>query len=187
MPATLPIWASGTSAVMLADNELDALIRSTLTAFTDSIFASGWRGREREAVSLYAAGFLQPLCNPGGPLRDPTQVAIEVTVPPAPGHNPKGRVNKDLVLWPEPRMTVWDSDWKVKNVPLAILEWKVFRSGMRGAPAVSTYDLEWLKSFSGAHPQFVGYAVTVNLVGRPFRMRVARCYGGAAQLDWLNL
>jgi hypothetical protein len=42
---------------MLVDNELDGLIRSTLTAFTDSIFASRWRGREREAVSLRMIAF----------------------------------------------------------------------------------------------------------------------------------
>lgn len=170
----------------MPEGALDSLIRSTLTAFTDAIFASEWRGREREAVSLYAIGFLQPRCTAGGLLHDPTQVAIEVTVPGVPSLNPKGRVNKDLVVWPEPRMTVWNGAWQVVNEPLAILEWKVFRSNTR-APRVSEHDLEWLVAFSRDRARFVGYGVTVDLAERGFRTRVARCRRGAAQQDWLAL
>lgn len=172
---------------MVADDALDSVIRSTLTAFTSAVLESGWRGREREAVSLYATGFLQPACTPGGVLRDPTQVAIEVTVPGVGALNPKGRVNKDLVLWPEPRMTAWDDEWQATREPLAILEWKVFRARMRGAPKVSAHDLEWLTAFSLARERFAGYSVTMDLAAREYRMRVARCCRGAVQLDWLSL
>jgi hypothetical protein len=41
-----------------------------------------------------------------------------------PGLNPRGRVNKDLVIWPEPGMTMWDLGWNPINVPAAVLEWK---------------------------------------------------------------
>ncbi len=171
---------------MPAETALDGLVRSTLTAFADAIFASSWRGREREAVSLYATGFLQPCCRPGAAISDPTQVGIEVTVPGVKGLNPKGRVNKDLVIWPRPRMTVWNEAWQVANEPLAVLEWKLFRAGMRGTPGVSQHDLEWLTAFSRAHPQFLGYSVTVDLAAREFRMRVAQCRQGIPDPNWLE-
>jgi len=165
---------------------LDGLIRSTISEFTAAIFDSGWRGREREAVSLYAAGFLQPRCLPGALLRDPTQVAIEVAVPGVLSLNPKGRVNKDLVIWPEPRMTLWDKNWAAVNEPLAVLEWKVFRLATR-PPRVSDHDVEWLTAFSGSRDRFVGYAVTIDLAGRSFRTRVARFSRGNIEAEWLVL
>lgn len=169
-----------------ATNALDKLVRSTITQFTAAIFDSGWHGREREAVSLYASGFLQPQCRAGALLTDPTQVAIEVAVPGVPGLNPKGRVNKDLVIWPAPRMTVWDQSWAVAHEPLAILEWKVYRLAGR-PPRTSSHDVAWLTAFSRNRERFVGYAITIDLAGRGFRTRVSRCFGGHVESEWLLL
>ena len=83
-------------------------------------------------------------------------------------------------------MTVWNEDWAVVNEPLAVLEWKVFRSNTR-APRVSKRDLEWLVAFSRDHAQFVGYTVSIDLAARSFRARVARCFCGASDLEWLSL
>jgi hypothetical protein len=80
--------------------EIDRAVRAAATEFVEAVFADGWRGREREAVSLFAIGYLIRQCRPGTVLHSPTQVAIEAAVPGVPELNPKGRVNKDLVIWP---------------------------------------------------------------------------------------
>jgi hypothetical protein len=107
--------------------EIDNIVRVSLTEFVEDVFRSSWRGREREAVSLYVLGFLQEQCRSGRILRDPTQIGIEAAVPSSLKLNPKGRVCKDLVLWREPKMTCWNERWEAVNPPLAIMEWKAFR------------------------------------------------------------
>jgi hypothetical protein len=43
-------------------DHIDRAIRSAATAFVNPIFSSGWRGRQREAVSLFAMGYLIREC-----------------------------------------------------------------------------------------------------------------------------
>src|SRR6266550_3801870 len=96
-----------TPAVTPPMDQLDQFVRKSLEAFIGRVFATNWRGREREAISLYAFGFLQQFCGSDPVLRDPTQIGIEATVSGI-ATNRKGRVNKDLVVWPAPGMTCWN-------------------------------------------------------------------------------
>jgi len=167
-------------------DQLDHAIRAAATEFVEAVFADGWRGREREAVSLFAIGYLIRQCRPGSVLHSPTQIVIEAAVPGVPQLNPKGRVNKDLVIWPQPAETCWDDAWKVAHDPLAVLEWKVFRP-TTGPPSLSQYDLNWLRRFSLGRPQFVGYAVWLDLARRGSRLAAARVHEGTVEADWLQL
>lgn len=101
---------------------LDRVLRGFLHRFTDEIFKRGWRGREREAISLYAFGYLAR--NRSGLLRHPGQIGIEVAIPQLPGRSRKRQVCKDLVIWPRPMMTCWDKAGAPVVHPLAVVQWK---------------------------------------------------------------
>jgi hypothetical protein len=166
--------------------ELDKLLRKALTEFTKKVFATGWHGREREAISLFVLGYLINQVRSESLLRDRTQIGIEVAVPSLKKLNPKGRVNKDLVIWPVGEMTLWDADWKEANTPLAVLEWKVFRKIHRTAD-LAPADLQWLTRWTRAFPKVTGYAVALDLAQRQFRLQVARCENGIVQREWLQM
>lgn len=61
-------------------SELDAVIRESLIEFAGFVAQTGWWGREREAVSLFAFGHLVPRCRGTSPLKHPTQIGIDVAV-----------------------------------------------------------------------------------------------------------
>ena len=165
--------------------QIDLIVRGSLIEFVDEVLRSSWRGREREAISLYAFGFLQRQINGSRILTDATQIGIEVTVPSDRSLNPKGRVCKDLVVWREPKMTCWNEGWEVVNYPLAILEWKAFRLKSSN-PLVSRYDVEWLQRYSAFCPtSFVGYAISLDLLQRQFCVCVTRVENGHRQDSWL--
>lgn len=168
--------------------ELDSVIRQSLSEFVSDIFQAGWLGREREAVSLYVLGYLIRYCKPNCFLRDPTQIGIEVAVPQLRGPNKKKQVCKDLVIWRQPRMTCWNSAWEPVEYPTAILEWKVYRAGQasRGL-GVSRYDIAWLGEFSVGLDDFVGYAVSLDLRSRKFRLLCTRVHDGQPNHRWLHL
>ncbi len=167
--------------------QIDTIVRDSLTEFVADVFGSSWKGREREAVSLYAFGYLQRQIRKGGILRDPRQIGIEVTVPSKKSLNPKGRVCKDLVLWREPKMTCWNAGWEVINFPLVVMEWKVFRLPS-SRPQISDRDVDWLRKYSAFCPSvFVGYTVSLDLLHRKFRISVTRIEGGSADDHWLEL
>lgn len=88
--------------------ELQASIKRSPNAFIGHIRASGWWGKEREAVSFYALGFLLKECRPGSALFDPAQVAIESRVRQVEAPDTKQEVCKDLAIWPGPGMNCWD-------------------------------------------------------------------------------
>jgi hypothetical protein len=129
---------------------LDDLIRDSLLEFGAFVERTQWRGREREAVSLFAFGFLSRKCEPGGPLFDPTQIGLDVAVPQLPGPDRELHVCKDLVIWPHPAGTCWDETGAATRKPLAILEWKARTDRM------SNYDEAWLIGFSASSPEFRG-------------------------------
>ena len=60
---------------------LEPLLHSTLTAFARAILDTPWFGKEREAVSYYAFGFLANASKLGTLLFDPGQLAIEGRIP----------------------------------------------------------------------------------------------------------
>jgi hypothetical protein len=164
--------------------QIDYAIRESLRDYVEELFSKGWKGREREAVSLYALGHLQRYCRPDTAFHSPTQIGLEVCVPGVP-RNPKGRVNKDLVIWPDAGMTTWDSEWAIVNYPLAIMEWKVFQPKNRRAQ-IWKDDVVWLVEFS-CRPSLVGYAVSLDLLAKEFRLSVSRVEAGEVTHGWLSL
>jgi len=172
--------------------KLDGVVRRSLAGFLDDINASHWTGkREREAISLYVLGHLQYEVDPSGPLRDATQIGIEVPVQQLEPEvqrrisgrrgKPKEDVAKDLVIWPEPRMTTWAKDGVARQVPLAIMEWKL------GSLSPFEHDVAWLEEYSRRRARFTGYAVSLAKRGEGFAASVARVYKGARQPGWLVL
>jgi hypothetical protein len=161
-------------------DNLDSLIRESLLAFATFIVRENWNGREREAVSLYAFGFLVPRCRTDGPLSDPTQIGLDVAVRQIAGANRKAQVCKDLVVWPEPAGTCWDDAGNPTRDPLAILEWK----GRAAEP--SEYDQNWLREFSKTSPGLFGYAVSIDPRGQSTTLRVSQMRGGLVTRDWLR-
>ena len=161
--------------------DLDNDIRASLASFVDDVFTNNWRGREREAISVYAFGHLVPRCGDGRLLRSPTQIGIEVAVPQIPGGSAKRQVCKDLVLWSEPGQTCWDAAGHPTIYPMAIMEWKANRG------SISLDDIGWLESYSKRRPSFVGFATCLDLKAREFRLACARVESGHANRDWLRL
>jgi hypothetical protein len=115
----------------------------------------------------------------GHAIRHPTQLGIEVPVPQITGADRKTQVCKDVVIWPEPRMTCWDVAQQPTVPPIGILEWKF--------PSRRVYsgDVEWLRSFSRMHPACTGYAISADLPGGAFRLSCTRVSGGIAEPEWL--
>jgi len=161
--------------------ELNTVIRQSLSEFVGDIFESGWFGREREAISLYTFGYLLRYCNKNNFLKDAKQIGIEVAVPQLSVPNAKTDVCKDLVIWPKPAMTCWNNLRQHVNYPSAILEWKT------NTTVISKRDVEWLSAFSQLAPNFVGYAVSLDLKHRNFRLSCARIYQRKIIYDWLLL
>jgi hypothetical protein len=159
---------------------LDFLIRESLLDFVKFVARTDWRGREREAVSLYAFGFLVPKCNPHTSLRDPTQIGVEGAVRQHPGPRRKKLACKDIVIWPIPAGTCWDKSGKPTQNPLAILEWKT------RTDKVSARDEDWLKEFSEEVPSFTGYAISLNPSGDNTTMTVTQVRNGLTKRGWLH-
>lgn len=146
---------------MTTIGQIDAIVAQSLQSLARELSGGAWKGRrEREVVSLFCFGHLLSHCRPASLLYDPAQLAIEVAVPQIPGQQGltgkpgnKTQVCKDIVIWPQPRMTCWDDHGKATVRPLSVTEWK------HNEKAVSTYDMSWLCAFSSEHPEFIGDAV----------------------------
>ena len=150
---------------------LDQIISRSLRSFLDYINRQHWEGRENEAVSLYAFGFLQKECSQEGPLYDPMQIGIEVGAADTP-KSPNSQVRKDLVIWKSPGANRWYPAYR-ESEPLAVIEWKVWRSDMKRRPS-SSADIGWLSQHCGIHRETVGYAVLLNLTERPASLTFVR-------------
>ena len=160
---------------------IDNIVRRSLTEFIEDIFRSQWYGKEREAISLYAFGYLLKHCQPNAILQDPRQIGIEIRVPKPTKLGKKVEVCKDLVIWRQPSMTCWTAEKIAKNYPLAVLQWKV------NEPEVSVDDVEWLRAFSEDSPESLGYAICVDLTKKKFRLKCTRVQNRIAQKKWLVL
>ena len=158
-------------------SHLEAYVRESFLKFATHLTETRWRGREREAVSLFALGFLQKH------FENPTQIAIESAVAQLHGKG-KEQVCKDLVIWPQPGMTVWDECWQVKNDPSCIIEWKL-ASKQTHRPPRTEMDADWLRSFSSTRLAFEGYAVAVDLLRRDFLLSVTRVKANKVSVGWL--
>ncbi len=171
-----------------AINDLDAVIRSSLSSLVSGFSADNWTGRrEREVVSLFCFGHLLRECRPESFLHDATQISIEVAVPQLTGQigrtgksTSKDQVCKDVVIWPGPRMTCWNSDGKPTVRPISVIEWK------HNEGVIPGYDVDWLREFSATAEDFVGYAVSTNHGGpHNFRLSCTRIHRGEVQFEWL--
>ena len=165
---------------MFAIDALDMLIRDSLLDLANFVARTSWHGREREAVSLFAFGFLLPRCQPAGPLREPTQIGLDVAVAQIPGPGRKTHVCKDLVIWPEPAGTCWDTSGNPTKIPLAILEWKARTDLM------CDYDETWLRDYTANALELCGYAVSINPGGPKTTLSVSRVNAGVIQRNWLR-
>jgi hypothetical protein len=91
--------------------------------------------RARDDIAVLRQSFI-PLCQTGTVLYDTAQIGIEVAVTPTINGLPEERevqegCRKDVVIWAEPNMTVWDSDFKPCREPLSVMLWKVINQGDR--------------------------------------------------------
>lgn len=163
-------------------HELDDPVRDSLEQFVDWIARHRWYGREHEAVSLYAFGFLQRQCRPDSVLADPMQIGIEAAVLQLPGSDRKRLVCKDLIIWACPGMTCWNDDRQPVHRPLCIMEWKRFQDRRR-----ARHDREWLQEFSKHAADFVGYSVVLGLGEMEERLRCARATANGIDENWLVL
>jgi hypothetical protein len=161
--------------------ELQVVVERSLTAFMDHIQASGWWGKEREAVSFYAMGFLIKECQPGTALFDPAQVAIESRVRQVEAPDTKGEVCKDLAIWSAPGMNCWDKQGKSTRDPSLIMEWKMNRA------SIFPHDRDWLLAFSATRPSFTGVCVSLDMtMDRPALIASLIC-DGKEEAGWLSV
>ena len=150
---------------------LDEIISGSLRAFLDYINEHRWYGRENEAVSLYAFGFLQKQCSKENPLHDPMQIGIEVGAADTP-KSPNSQVRKDLVIWKVPGANRWHPTYQ-ESEPLAIIEWKVWRPDMDRRPSTKA-DKKWLSEHCGEHTGTVGYSIFLDLTDHPAKLKLIR-------------
>ncbi len=104
-------------------------------------------------------------------LYDTAQIGIEVAVPQLSTAFLEERevqegCRKDVVIWAEPKMTVWDSDFKSCREPLSVTLWKVINQGDRKSQqaikqAEHIADDEWLEKSRRASG-FTGYGFNLN-------------------------
>ena len=150
---------------------LDQIIINSLKAFLDYINEHRWKGRENEAISLYAFGFLQKECSNEGLLYDPMQIAIEVGAADT-AKSKNSQVRKDLVIWKVPGANRWHPTYQ-ESEPLAIMEWKVWRPEMGRRPSTSA-DKTWLSEHCGEHTGTVGYSIFLDLTDHPAKLKLIR-------------
>ncbi|MDX2486569.1 MAG: hypothetical protein QNL03_03635 [Gammaproteobacteria bacterium] len=62
------------------------------------------------------------------------------------------------MIWKEPLMTAWDTDYNIVNAPWVILEWKFKRKG-RKPNWFDDYDTKWLTDFTKQNPGTFAYLV----------------------------
>lgn len=158
---------------------LETLVHSTLTAFGRAILDTPWFGKEREAVSYYAFGFLVKACKPNTWLYDPGQLSIEGRIPGTRSHSKK-QVCKDLVIWPAPGMNCWAGPNKAVHVPLAIIEWKA------DSDTLFEEDITKMQEYTTSYPGLHGIVVTFNAKKKTV-LRTAKVLNGVVERDWLEV
>lgn len=131
--------------------EWERIIDGSLRSLGAFLAEGTWYGRENEVINLFAHRFLMETLGKG-PLKDPSQIGIEVAVRQIPREGAKELVRKDLVLWNRQLETVWESG-VAKNIPAAILEWKT------GKAAKCDADIKWLLDFTRIYPDVLAYSI----------------------------
>jgi hypothetical protein len=171
---------------------LDRVVQDALQRLVTDLSTTPWRGRERELVSLFAFEHLIAAGASIQPPMRPGQIGIEVAVPQHPPHGGKRRhpdVCKDVVIWPEPRMTTWKAAGEPKQYPLAVIEWKTLNNvGVRESASKKRKELErdiaWMCAATVQSPQLRGYCVWANLGEEQRRLSCTPVARGRAETPW---
>lgn len=166
---------------MEPSEELEAIIRRSLTTFVHHVRDTGWWGKEREAVNYYAFGFLLKECAKDSVLFDPAQLVIESRVKQIDKPKSKNEVCKDLAIWAAPGQGCWDNARKSSQYPLAILEWKA------NTDKIFAYDRDWLLSFSTGKADFVGVCLSLNMHAEPPTLNASLIRNGIECRGWLMI
>lgn len=189
-PAT---WQTGNAGKARPSiDEVEALLRSSLSEFASWLNETKWRARENECVNVFAHHFMAGRVQADGPLYDLAQIGIEVAVPqvprrvPIPGKRQRHDVRKDLVLWPHPGMHAFDPLFKPSTeiddiTPAAVVEWKV------RATSISEYDLEWLEEFTKKYRRTLGIAVSVKFTESGASLKAVAVKAGETNKQWLSV
>ncbi|MGH9883704.1 MAG: hypothetical protein ACRD6N_19950 [Pyrinomonadaceae bacterium] len=176
------------------DSNLDPVFHTALGTFW-AVVNDGELRREREVLNLFVFGHLLPLVSPNGPLHSGGQLAIEAAVPQhkaAANLRKEPDVCKDLVIWPRPWMTCWNSEGLPRRFPIAIAEWKVVSwrdNGTTARKKITEYhrnDIPFLKRMSAEQGGFIGYAILLDLREHHQFLRCARVEGGEVVPSWLS-
>ena len=166
--------------------QIDALVHSALTEFIEDFTKSEWWGKEHDCVNRFVHGFLMPKAGTSPVLTHPTQIGIEVGVAQPKKLFVRGAARKDVVIWPQPWMSCWNSKWEPVNYPIAILEWKVVQPPHK--LKCNQHDRDWLSGVAKQRDAFVGYSVTMNRErGCTERLLVTRFFRQEVQEEWLHL
>lgn len=186
-PSTLPVPT------------LDQLIHRGLTGLFNELQTCNWYVREHELVNLFVFGNLVPMFQERG--LDLTMIGIEYPAMQAiASESSRFGARKDLVIWPEPRMTLWKGCELTRGMelstlhalgckPLAIIEWKNISRITRTPVEVRNghqLDIEWLRRNVEANMVQVGFAVLVDQSTNLVRLNCKRVANGTAS-DFLRL
>src|SRR5713101_5166601 len=168
---------------MMTIADLDRIVETSLRELAAETLDSGWLGKEHDWVNRYVHGFLMNHCSPARPIASRAQIGIEVAVAqPKPW---RGGVRRDVVVWPRAGDTAWDKDWRPKNHPIAIQEWKVDRPHHRNPDLRHQHD--WLQKYTAWQREVVAYAIEVDTSRTPSFLRCVRYLAGAKNDSWLRV
>ncbi len=151
---------------------LQTVIIEALQEFVADAAGDGWVGREREAVNRFVFRHLLPkVGHAGSPLQDVGQIGIEVSIPNGVATNGKRKaaIAKDLVIWPEPYGTAWESggtSWTPTHFPLAVIEWKVWRGRALMHMKQDVAEAKWIRAWM-ERTQETPLVMTVSLSFTP--------------------
>ncbi|MFZ0418989.1 MAG: hypothetical protein WAM04_12905 [Candidatus Sulfotelmatobacter sp.] len=150
-------------------------------------------------VSLFVVSHLIPCCRAAA-IHEQIGVGIEVAVPQlsrakveqlqkkfpslfkkTENVNPRTDVCKDIVIWSEPKITVWDCNWNPCHEPLAIREWTVInRSDSKNSrekkKTKHRFDRSWLKEKTERARNITGYAVFIDGTCTPKKLTCIRIH-----------
>ena len=161
---------------------IDSLIANSLNALAADPLVSQWQAKENNWVSYFAFRYLVPRCRPDGPLSDPAQIGVEVSVPQPPKRRTRG-VRRDTVIWSKAGMTCWGDGWSACSHPLAILEWKVHRPGRKNKLVAK--ERQWLRDYCKWQPAVVAHAIDIDGSQQPPTIKCFRFLGNDERL-WLE-
>ncbi len=173
---------------------IDELVVKSLRRFLEDLGPKRWKGREKDAVSMFAMGPLVEVMRlTNSPLTDVRQIGVEVAVDQkfkgSTERASKARANKDLVIWKESCSTAWSTPSGKAPVVLAVLEWKV-DCDQKGNAVSAKEKIEmqkWLKGFAGQHREAIGFGVYLDLRSNPKKShKLERFQGEGEPLDWTH-